>query len=83
MLRCISTPTDTQSVVGALQSLVYAEDAAARTESLRAVGMEQSARSFPSAACRNGRRFCGGWSTAAEGCELSPVPANREAATAG
>ena len=47
MLRCISTPTDTQSVVGALQSLVYAERAAARTESLRAVGMEQSARYLP------------------------------------
>jgi hypothetical protein len=40
-------PYDTQSVVQALQTLVYAEDASARTETLRAAGLEQSARYLP------------------------------------
>ncbi|MDY0331655.1 MAG: glycosyltransferase family 1 protein [Thiomonas sp.] len=40
-------PYDTQSVVQALQSLMYAEDAATRTEALRAAGLEQSARYLP------------------------------------
>jgi len=40
-------PYDTQSVVQALQTLVYAEDASARTETLRAAGQEQSARYLP------------------------------------
>ena len=40
-------PYDTQSVVQALQTLIYADDAPARTESLRAAGLEQSARYLP------------------------------------
>jgi glycosyltransferase involved in cell wall biosynthesis len=40
-------PYDTQSVVQSLQTLVYAEDAPARTEALRAAGLEQSARYLP------------------------------------
>ena len=40
-------PYDTQSVVQALQTLVYAEDAPARVESLRAAGLEQSAHYLP------------------------------------
>jgi glycosyltransferase involved in cell wall biosynthesis len=40
-------PYDTQSVVQALQALVYAENAPARTETLRAAGLEQSARYLP------------------------------------
>lgn len=38
---------DTQSVVQALQTLVYADDAPAHTETLRAAGLEQSARYLP------------------------------------
>ncbi|MGC9236753.1 MAG: glycosyltransferase family 4 protein [Thiomonas sp.] len=40
-------PYDTQSVVQALHSLIYAKDAPARTEALRAAGLEQSARYLP------------------------------------
>ena len=40
-------PYDTQSVVHALQALVYADDAQPRAETLRAAGLEQSARYLP------------------------------------
>jgi glycosyltransferase involved in cell wall biosynthesis len=40
-------PYDTQLVVQTLQALVYAEDAPARTQTLRAAGLEQSARYLP------------------------------------
>ncbi|MEL5850152.1 MAG: glycosyltransferase family 1 protein, partial [Candidatus Igneacidithiobacillus chanchocoensis] len=40
-------PYDTQSVVQALQTLVYTEDAPTRTEALRHAGLEQSARYLP------------------------------------
>jgi glycosyltransferase involved in cell wall biosynthesis len=40
-------PYDTQSVVQALHALIYADDAAAHAEKLRAAGLEQSAKYLP------------------------------------
>jgi glycosyltransferase involved in cell wall biosynthesis len=40
-------PYDTQSVVQALQALIYADDAPERTERLRSAGLEQSAKYLP------------------------------------